>query len=144
MHQSGGGATMLLSSLLPPLPKPAVAAEELKPASGLLELSSWCCWPPPLSLSAPMHKLRGRDEEEGSTKPQTQARERIRLWEGGMREREARETIRHSGRGGGGPHDLAFSQLPHSIAKHTDRHHLTLIAYIFRAYIFRPVSTRVS
>ena len=71
MHQSGGGATMLLSSLLPTLPTPAVAAEELKPASGLLELSSWCCWPPPLSLSAPMHKLRGRDEEEGSTNTST-------------------------------------------------------------------------
>ena len=56
-----------------------------------------------------------------------------------MKEREAQETIRHSGRGGGGPDDLAFSQLPHSIAKHTDHHHLTLIAYIFRAYIFRPV-----
>ena len=45
-----------------------------------------------------------------------------------MREREA---------GDGGPDDLAFSQLPHNIAKHTDRHHLTLIAYIFKGGLGR-------
>ena len=58
------------------------------------------------------------------------------------RKREAREMIRmremrDRGRGGGGPDDLAFSQLPHNIAKHTDRHHLTLIAYIFKGKLGR-------
>ena len=58
-------APMMLPGLLLTLPAPAVAAEELEPASGALELPSWCCWPAPPSSSASMELCEGEGESTG-------------------------------------------------------------------------------